>query len=162
MNRSRGSRATLKWTIPSRDSVIAAVRRPDKIMRAPQFSLLSLIAFISLAACFIAVSSIPRPQVRMLGRLIGEPSCHKMPFDVCYGFPFTARTDSPSYHEPHVTGPCKFNSTYHTIGLMANLAFGLVGSVSLIATVIYTPKYASWLAFLNRERKMIDAAVARR
>ncbi|EMB16082.1 hypothetical protein RE6C_03185 [Rhodopirellula europaea 6C] len=45
---------------------------------------------------------------------------------------------------------------------MANLAFGLIGSVSLIAAVIYTPKYAAWLAFLHRERKMIDAAVARR
>jgi len=71
-----------------------------------------------------------------------------------------SRTDNLADHPKHASGVCKFDSTYHLVGLAVNFLVSFVVSAILVGSLVYLPLFIAWRLRLRRERQMIDHLTA--
>ena len=73
-----------------------------------------------------------------------------------------SRTDVTALHPEHDTGPCKYDSTYHPIGLIVNSILAITLAAIVTCLIVSGPDFLARRAALRRERAMIDAEIAER
>ncbi|TWT87010.1 hypothetical protein Pla52n_70350 [Stieleria varia] len=131
-------------------------------MPFPRFTIRTLILFTSVFACFGALNRIPSPEHALCNFIfpLPEDQCFRQPYIIEFGIPLTACTNHHAVHLPHETGPCKFDSTYHPVGIIVNLLFAMIGSMFATAGFVLVARFAVWQIQLARERAMIDVALA--
>ena len=131
-------------------------------MKPARFSLRALFLFTTSIACFLSLNrqyeawpppnafihySWPRPM---------DDRCLRAPHTITCGWPFVLRTDHLAYHPRHKTGPCKFDSIYHPLGVTANILIAIFASTTLAAMTLYLFQFVSWRLRLRREDRIID------
>ena len=135
-------------------------------MKRARFSLRALFLFTSAMACFLALNqryvASPPPNALVCYILPMPDRCLRLPHTIEYGWPSVARTDNLADHPKHHSGPCKFDSTYHTFGLTANFLIAIFASATITGMTICLLQYLEWCALLRRENRIVDGMTASR
>ena len=104
-------------------------------MQRPQFSIRSWFIFLAVYSSALMVHRVPGGGYS-LPNYFGayEGHCVAQPQVSYSGWPMHSQTQISVLHLAHETGPCKYESTYHPLGLTVNstLAF-VVATVSVWA-----------------------------
>ncbi len=133
-------------------------------MKRAKFSLRALFLFTTAMACFLAINqryvASPPPNALVHYTLPMPDGCLRLPHAITFGWPLVYRTDDLADHLQHKSGPCKFDSTYHPLGLTANFLIAIFASAAMTGMMICLLQYLEWCSFLRRERRMVDRMTA--
>ncbi|PHQ32749.1 hypothetical protein CEE69_24415 [Rhodopirellula bahusiensis] len=129
-------------------------------MKRKSYSLRMLLLCTTLTAFVLALNQVASPVhqlVRYLGPLPNR--CLREPQTIHYGWPVFSRTDRSTNHPRHRTGPCEYDSTYHSIGLACNLAVAILMSTVVVYAIVTLPDFIAWRLKLDRERQVIERSL---
>lgn len=73
-----------------------------------------------------------------------------------------SRTDVTALHPDHDTGPCKYDSAYHPVGLIVNSVLAISMAAIVTCLMVTGPRFLSRRAALRREQALADAAIVER
>lgn len=122
-----------------------------------------MIFFVTMCALLFTAHRIPHPKYSLPNfRGVFPDRCVRQPWTIDRGWPMYSRTDDLAIHPRHKTGPCKYESTYHPMGLAVNSILAVTVAAIVTFLVVSGPDYFARRAAWRRERAMIDAQIAKR
>ena len=125
-------------------------------MLRPRFGIRTVFVFLTVCCLLLTVHRIPHGSYSLPNYFGIYPGrCVRQPWNIYRGWPMYSRTDVTALHPEHETGPCKYDSTYHPMGLVVHSVLA-IGVAAIVTWLI-----VSGLGFLARRFSVVGIIVVR-